>query len=82
MPRDRWGWSRGGFEHARFASSTHAKFNQSSVHWDFSQYQNNHCIINLWDDFDEKLRRPYFHVSKKNIQKQACDAYVSLLNLN
>jgi hypothetical protein len=81
MPDTNWAWSQGGFEHARFVASDHPKFNKCSSHWDFSRYQNNHCAINLWDDFDQQVRRPYFHVTDPDLKKQTCDTYIKMLGL-
>jgi hypothetical protein len=82
MPETNWAWSRGGFEHPRFSQSAHPKFNPYSSHWDFSRYQANHCAINLWDDFDQLRRRPYFHVTGDEVKEKTCDHYIRMLGLD
>jgi hypothetical protein len=77
-----WAWSRGGFEHPRFSQSAHPNFNPCSLHWDFARYQHNHCAMNLWDNFDQLQRRPYFHVTDADIKRKTCDHYIAMLGLD
>lgn len=68
-----WAWSLGGFEHTKFKSNNT---------WDFSEYSNYQCPINLWDNFDRDLVRPYYHITDKNLLQKTCDYYIHMLNLN
>lgn len=69
-----WAWSRGGFEHPMFAGSTED--------WNFGNAERNESNINLWDDLDSALARPYFHVTNESRRRLACDHYIKLLKLN
>lgn len=73
LPRENWAWSRGGFEHKNFSDSSDS--------WDFSKYQDRHCEINLWDDYDRSLARPFYHVTDIAIHQKVCDHYIKMLNL-
>lgn len=81
LPKHKWAWSRGGFEHTRFNTSTHFKFSKSSNHWDFSKYEYNQCPINLWDEFDPALLRPYHHIVDLNLKHKTSDWYIEFLKL-
>jgi len=72
LPRTKWVWSRGGFEHYKF---------QGVQEWDFSKFADRESDINLWDDFDHSLLRPYYHVTDINVHRQARDHYLSMLEL-
>lgn len=72
LPRNRWAWSPGGFEHKKFLDSTE---------WDFSKYQDRICAVNLWDDYDNSLLRPYYHVTDPNIHHKVCESYLSMLDV-
>lgn len=69
---DNWIWNRGGFEHKKF---------QNSSQWDFSRYSQNESIINLWDDYDNSLWRPYFHITDQALLEKTCNYYINMLNL-
>lgn len=73
MREKTWAWSIGGFEHTSFDTP-----NQ----WDFSKYANNHCPINLWDNFDRNLKRPYYHITDKKLLQKVCNQYINMLELN
>jgi hypothetical protein len=72
MGNTNWLWSRGGFEHYKFSES------QS---WNFSSYQVEESTINLWDDFDHDLLRPYYHVTDFTIHQRVCNLYLDMLKL-
>jgi hypothetical protein len=67
-----WAWSRGGFEHFKFFKSQD---------WDFSSYQSEECAINLWDDYDHSLVRPYYHVTDHEVHQKLCNLYLDMLKL-
>jgi hypothetical protein len=68
-----WLWSRGGFEHKSFNTN-----NQ----WDFSQYANHECEINLWDEYDPLPWRPFYHITDQVRLQTACKTYANMLNLS
>ena len=68
-----WAWSQGGFEHASFANA--------SVHWEFDQYATTKISANLWDYYDPKLLRPYYHVTNSNVHQNVCNQYIKMLQL-
>jgi hypothetical protein len=72
LPRSQWAWSPGGFEHKNFSDS---------VSWDFSNFQNRICKINLWDDYDNSKMRPYYHVTDPEIHQKVCETYLQMLDL-
>jgi hypothetical protein len=67
-----WIWSRGGFEHKSF---------NPNVNWDFSNYSQRECLINLWDKYDRHRIRPYYHVTDPSIHENACNQYIKMLQL-
>jgi len=67
-----WAWSRGGFEHH--------SFKDSSI-WDFSEWESKMCDTNLWDHYDNKSNRPFYHVTDVSIRKAVCDSYINMLQL-
>jgi hypothetical protein len=69
-----WAWSRGGFEHSNFKNSR--------SYWDFSLYKNKECSINLWDYYDPKKTRPWFHVTDHQVHQNVCNQYLAMLNLD
>jgi hypothetical protein len=69
---ENWAWSRGGFEHVKF---------QNSTVWDFSKYSAHEAKINLWDDYDASLWRPYYHITDRNLLDNVCKMYIDMLQL-
>lgn len=67
-----WAWSQGGFEHKSFTPT---------VSWDFSKYTTHECSINLWDDYDPALLRPYYHITDTKLIKSVYTQYAKMLNL-
>ena len=67
-----WAWSIGGFEHKAFSNISN---------WDFQKYKEFHTDINLWDYYDPKVKRPYYHVSDRNILQQTSLCYIKKLKL-
>jgi hypothetical protein len=67
-----WVWSRGGFEHKKFNSSSD---------WDFSQYQQYESKINLWDHYNPSVLRPYYHITDTKIHQDVCNLYYDMLKL-
>lgn len=67
-----WIWSPGGFEHPKFNDATP---------WDFNNYKHHLSSFNLWDEYDQKLTRPYYHVTNKIIHQNVCDYYLKMLQL-
>lgn len=72
LPRTKWAWNRGGFEHYKFTGAQE---------WEFSKFTDRECQINLWDDYDHALLRPYYHVVDINVHKQVRDHYLNMLEL-
>lgn len=68
-----WAWSRGGFEHHSFTTVDD---------WDFSKWAPYECSINLWDHYDPKLARPYYHVTDKKIINEVYKEYGNMLQLS
>lgn len=73
MHKQNWAWNRGGFEHFKFSGA--------SDEWDFSNYVDQECAVNLWDDYDRNVVRPYYHVTDPKIHKKVCNLYLDMLNL-
>ena len=73
LKSNQWGWSRGGFEHSKFKNSNR---------WNFDAYTQNESNINLWDDYDNTIERPYYHVTNIQIHQKVCKHYIDMLNLH
>jgi hypothetical protein len=71
-PNLTWAWSQGGFEHKSF---------NPTVTWDFSKYILHECPINLWDEYDNTLIRPYYHITDTNLIENVYIQYAKMLNL-
>jgi hypothetical protein len=67
-----WAWSQGGFEHPRFGIDRK---------WNFDPYLDKMCPINLWDHYDPKKIRPWFHVTDPTVHQRVCDHYIKMLQL-
>lgn len=67
-----WKWSRGGFEHPSFSSSSQ---------WDFSKFVENESSYNLWDFYTPNMFRPYYHVANRDVIHKVCDDYSLMLKL-
>lgn len=67
-----WVWSQGGFEHPKFGG--HGQ-------WNFSKFALHESAINLWDDFDRDLWRPWYHITDISVHKQVCEHYQAMLQL-
>lgn len=72
-PSRPWAWSRGGFEHASFSNS--------SAHWEFDQFNHSQISMNLWDYYDPKPLRPYYHVTNSTVHQNVCNQYIKMLQL-
>jgi hypothetical protein len=72
LPRSQWAWSPGGFENKKFSDS---------ISWDFANFQDRMCKINLWDDYDNSKMRPYYHVTDPTIHQRVCELYLQMLDL-
>ena len=72
LSNSKWAWSSGGFEHKNFTNATT---------WNFSDFENRQCKINLWDKYDNSQVRPYYHVTDQIIHKKICDLYLDMLSL-
>jgi hypothetical protein len=68
-----WAWSRGGFEHSRFAGTSNT--------WDFSKFADRECPLNLWDHYVPDVYRPHFHVNDPDVVQNVCNSYQKLLKL-
>jgi hypothetical protein len=73
LPRDSWAWTRGGFEHKTWGDNNRK--------WDFSNFNDREITINLWDYYDPKTIRPYYHINDTKIIKKVCDQYSTMLKL-
>ena len=67
-----WAWNQGGFEHKSF---------NPAGNWDFSKYTTHECSINLWDDYNPALLRPYYHITDTKLIKSVYTQYTKMLNL-
>jgi hypothetical protein len=68
-----WIWSQGGFEHAGFGNV---------IPWDFDTYRPRESIVNLWDYYDPKKKKPYYHVDDPEVIETVCKHYTKMLQLN
>jgi hypothetical protein len=67
-----WAWSRGGFEHKKF---------NPIREWEFESYISHESNINLWDYYDPDVRRPYYHITNKELLQTVCDQYLDMLQI-
>lgn len=52
-----------------------------TVSWDFSKYTTHECSLNLWDDYNPALLRPYYHITDTKLIKSVYTQYAKMLNL-
>jgi len=69
-----WAWSQGGFEHPSFAGSSSQEY--------FTDYKYKEVDINLWDYYDKKRMRPYFHVDDPAIVQKVYSQTKEMLKLH
>ena len=67
-----WAWSQGGFEHEKF---------NPVREWEFESYISHEANINLWDYYDPAVRRPYYHITNKELLQTVCDQYLDMLQI-
>jgi len=73
LPGNSWAWTRGGFEHKLWG--------ENNRQWDFSNFNDREIAINLWDYYDPKVIRPYYHVTNTEVIKKVCNQYSTMLKL-